>query len=78
MTDLNMTDEEMLAKLRKGLRKAEAQWNLGISAQIERRIQELETKIKNVCTAGILNEDGNYIGPCGKPWPCKDHNGYVG
>lgn len=32
----------------------------------------------NVCTAGILNADGDYIGPCGKPWPCKDHNGFVG
>ena len=32
----------------------------------------------NTCTAGILNANGDYIGPCGKPWPCKDHNGYVG
>lgn len=40
-------------------------------------IQEGQSR-NSVCNAGILNADGDYIGPCGKSWPCKDHNGYVG
>lgn len=46
-------DRELLAQLKKAQRRAESQWNMGVAAQIERRIEEVQERINNSKVRGL-------------------------